>query len=149
MAIPYPNPDRVVYPTGLPLAYPCQMTTRDPARMYPMHEHGAWLDKDGNGNTDVDAGHFHRVRGFKVLPDESDGHTHRLTQLPCGAGAPRMLPSPESPSQALAAVGGNVAMMGAGGGPKPMWPWVIGAVVVVGVVIAGVMIYKHAHEGGD
>lgn len=148
MAIPYPNPDRVVYPTGQPLAYPCQLTTRDPARMYPMHNHGAWLDAQGNGNTDVDAGHFHRVRGFKVLADESDGHTHTLTQLPCGAGAPRTLPGPEGSSTALAAVDGNVAMMGAGG-KRSVWPWVVGAIVVVGVIVAGVMMYKHAQESED
>lgn len=149
MAIPYPNPDRVAYPTGQPLAYPCQLTTRDPARMYPMHNHGAWLDAEGNGNTAVDAGHFHRVRGFKVIPDESDGHTHTLTQLPCGAGAPRTLPSEIAPGSALAAVDGNVAMMGAPSGAPRIWPWVVGAVVVVGVIVAGVMIYKHANEGGD
>ena len=85
----YPNPDRVVYPTGQPLAFTCQLTTRAGGRIYPMHEHGSWLDKDGNGNTDLDAGHFHRVRGFKIYPDESDGHSHEMTMLPCGASAPR------------------------------------------------------------
>ena len=43
----YPNPDAVQYPTGMPLKYPCQMTTRAVARLFPMHQHGAWLDKDG------------------------------------------------------------------------------------------------------
>ena len=147
----YPNPDNVRYPTGQPLAYPCQMTTRTAARMYPMHQHGAWLDKDGNGNTDLDSGHFHRVRNFKVLPDESDGHTHELTMLPCGAGAPRTT-GREGPIQdtGLVAIGGTdmVVMQGASAGSGFPWKLVIGTVVVVGIAVAGYMMYKHGQEGG-
>lgn len=87
----YPDPDAVVYASTLPMSYPCQMTTRDTGKGYPIHSHGAWIDKAGNGNTDADAGHFHRVREGRVLPDESDGHTHQLTMLPCGAGAPQSM----------------------------------------------------------
>jgi hypothetical protein len=85
----YPNPDAVVYASTLPPRFPCQLTTTDTGKSYPMHNHGAWIDREGNGNTDVDAGHFHRVRGGRVLADPSDGHTHQLTMLPCGAGAPQ------------------------------------------------------------
>jgi hypothetical protein len=83
----YPDPENVVYPTTLPPGFPCELTSRDAGKMYPIHDHGAYLNADGDGTTDVTAGHYHRVRGGRVLPDESDGHTHRLTGLPCGAGA--------------------------------------------------------------
>lgn len=63
------------------------MTTQTASRAYPLHNHGAWLTSGGNGNTDLDAGHFHRVIGFRVMA-APDGHTHDLTMLPCGAGAP-------------------------------------------------------------
>lgn len=76
----------------MPPRFPCQITTQTPSKIYPLHNHGAWIDKDGNGNTDVDAGHFHRVRNFKLIADQSDGHTHQLTTLPCGAGAPITVP---------------------------------------------------------
>jgi hypothetical protein len=54
--------------------------------MYPIHDHCAFVDRQGDGVTGVDASHFHYVRGGKVKPDSSDGHTHNLTGLPCGAG---------------------------------------------------------------
>lgn len=56
--------------------------------MYPIHDHCAFVDRRGDGKTDVAASHYHNVRGGSVLPDQSDGHTHRLTGLPCGAGVP-------------------------------------------------------------
>lgn len=83
----YPDPDRIVYPTTDPPRYPCQLTSKCvESRLYPLHEHNAYVDREGNGTTDVVASHFHRVRGGRILPDESDGHEHRLTGLPCGAG---------------------------------------------------------------
>lgn len=82
----YPDPSSVVYPTTQPPPFPAQLTSKDPAKLYPIHDHIAFVNKDGEGTTDVVAGHFHRVRGGRVLPDESDGHTHRLTGLPAGAG---------------------------------------------------------------
>ena len=82
----YPNPDNVRYATTLPPPFPCQMTTRTASKSYPIHYHGAWINAAGDGNTDVDAGHFHRVRNGRVLADQTDGHTHDLTMLPCGAG---------------------------------------------------------------
>lgn len=146
----YPNPDRVVYPTGQPLAFTCQLTTRAGGRIYPMHEHGSWLDKDGNGNTDLDAGHFHRVRGFRILPDESDGHSHEMTMLPCGASAPRTVGRDGTvPGNALMAQGGtNMSIMGgAPGGSGFPWKLVVGTVVVVGLAVGAYMLYKHAQEG--
>lgn len=82
----YPDPDRVVYPTTLPPTFPCQQTMRTSSRAFPIHNHDAWLDREGDGNTGVDAGHFHRIRDGRVLPDLTDGHTHEMTDLPCGAG---------------------------------------------------------------
>lgn len=145
----YPNPDAVAYPTGYPLKYPCQQTTRAAAKMYPMHQHGAWIDKDGNGNTDMDAGHFHRVRGFKVLPDESDGHTHELTMLPCGAGAPQTT-GRDGPIMSVdgryLTVPRSVDLLGPGLGASgvPKWVWVVGGIVVAGVIAA--VVYHHVKE---
>ncbi len=85
MAI-FPNPDDVVYPTTAPPPFPPQLTSRDSGKLYPIHDHCAFINADGNGNTDVVASHFHRVRNGRILPDASDSHDHRLTGLPCGAG---------------------------------------------------------------
>lgn len=88
-----PNPAAIVYPTTAPPRFACALTTRTQlaqrpgARtIYPIHDHSAFVDKDGNGNTDTVASHFHRVINGRVMPDESDGHTHSLSNLPCGAG---------------------------------------------------------------
>ena len=146
----YPNPDRVVYPRGYPPAYPCQLTTRDAARMYPLHNHGAWTDDQGNGNTDVDAGHFHRIRNFKILPDESDGHTHEISNLPCGAGAPHDLVRQSDDTWVNASPPSRALMQGAAsGGGMSVWPVVIGAVVGIGLLVAGVLLYKHGHESAE
>lgn len=82
----YPNPANVLYPTTLPAPFGCKLTTRNAGKLYPMHDHSAFINSEGTGNTAVDASHFHRVIGWKVIPDESDGHTHQLTRLPCGTG---------------------------------------------------------------
>jgi hypothetical protein len=145
----YPNPDAVQYASTQPTGFPCQLTTQDPARLYPLHHHGAWLNAEGNGNTDLRSGHFHRVVDGRVQPDPSDGHTHQLTSLPCGWGAPRTIGRDgQMPSQAL--------MMGADDpvpAPAPMRverpsmvPWVVGAVVVVGLVVGGVLLMR-SEEG--
>jgi hypothetical protein len=83
---PYPNPDAIVYPTTQPPPFPPQLTSRDAGKLYPIHSHSAFVNAEGDGVTDVVASHYHRVRGGRVLPDASDGHTHRLTGLPAGAG---------------------------------------------------------------
>lgn len=140
-----------MYPTGMPQPFPCQLTLRSAGKNVPMHEHGAWLNAQGNGNTDVASGHYHRVRGFKVLPDPSDGHTHGLTTLPCGAGEPRNT-GREGP---MTGYGSDVSlvpmrgtlMAGAGGGMGiPKWVWVVGAVVVVGAIAAAVVMAKRAGD---
>lgn len=145
----YPNPDAVPYARLHPVGNPCQLTSQAPGKSYPLHNHGAFIDSRGNGNTDVDAGHFHRVVGFRVLPDESDGHTHTLTGLPCGAGAPNLpVAAPQGQQQTAMMQGGwgyaPGEMMGPGGGFP--WKWVVGGLVVVGVVVGAVMLYKHAQE---
>lgn len=144
-ATEWPNPDAVVYPTPQPPGFPCQITTRDAGKATPIHQHGAWLNAEGTGNTDLDSGHFHRVRGFRVLPDESDGHTHQLTMLPCGAGAARrvgrdgkLIPQPTSLGE------GYVQLMDPLKSTK-MW-WILGSVVVVGLVIGGICLVRHMNE---
>jgi len=116
--------------------------------MYPVHNHGAFLREDGNGNTDVAAGHFHRVVNFRVQADPSDGHTHEMTMLPCGVGAPHTT-GRNGPIQAL-----QPGLNGLGDlAPTPtalpptrpgfsVWPWVVGAVVVSGLVIGGVLLMR-------
>lgn len=146
----YPNPDAVVYAAPLPPRFPCQQTTQDPGKLYPVHNHGAWMDRQGNGTTDVDSGHYHRVRRFKVVQDQSDGHTHQLTMLPCGAGAAQTvgrdgaiatIPSPS------AAGGYNGTMLAA---PEPFhirpWMVVVGAVVVLGAVVGAVIYFNREQE---
>ncbi len=91
---PYPDPAAVVYPTTNPPRFPPQLTTvTEPpagrpaaASLYQLHNHQAFVDRQGDGVTDVAAGHFHRVKGGIVQPDPSDGHTHKLTGLASGAG---------------------------------------------------------------
>lgn len=143
-ATEWPNPDAVVYPTTQPPGFPCQITTRDAGKSTPIHQHGAWLNAEGNGNTDLDSGHFHRVRGFRVMPDESDGHTHNLTMLPCGVGAARrvgrdgqLIPQPLGDS-------GYVQLMDPPKSSKT-W-WILGGVVVVGLVIGGICLFRHMNE---
>jgi hypothetical protein len=115
-----------------------------------MHKHGAWLNAEGDGNTDVDSGHFHRVRGFKVLPDPSDGHVHALTTLPCGAGAPRNVARELLPVGAMVdAPDGTYLVQVQGAGAKPFWtPWkVVGALAVLtGLVVGGVVLYHRYQE---
>lgn len=86
MPVNYPDPVRIVYPSAGPPKDTCKLTTRNAGRVYSMHEHSAYIDKHLNGVTSADQSHFHRVVEGRVLPDESDGHTHVLTRLPCGAG---------------------------------------------------------------
>jgi len=68
------------------------MTSRDAGPGHPLHSHCAFVDASGDGATDTDASHFHRIVGGRIRPDESDGHTHTFVGLPCGAGA--VLPMP-------------------------------------------------------
>jgi hypothetical protein len=84
----------IVYQTTQPPRFPPQLTSvtippegrPDAASLYQLHNHQAFVDREGDGVTDVVAGHYHRVRGGRVQPDGSDGHTHKLTGLASGAG---------------------------------------------------------------
>lgn len=81
-----PNPNLIPRPTTAPPRFPLQLTTKRAGTLFAIHQHQAAVDKNGNGTTDVVENHFHRVVDGRVLPDESDGHTHKLTGLPSGAG---------------------------------------------------------------
>jgi len=141
----YPDPDAVPYARLHPVGNPCQITSQVSGKMFPMHNHGAFIDENGDGNTDVDAGHYHRVKGFRVLPDESDGHTHDLTGLPCGAGAPNLPVAAPGNRVMMRGSDGEVVMMGAPE-QKSIWPWVVGGVVVVGLAVG---LYFFLREPGE
>ena len=151
----YPDPDSVVYARPQPVGHPCQMTTQTVGRNYPLHNHGAWLNPSGDGNTDLDSGHFHRVVGFRVLADQSDGHTHDLTMLPCGAGAPHTVGRREIVSPSYFGAGPEVAARSltpeeyrmiemarnyADQKKLVMWALGLGAVAAVGVVVIGAVL---------
>lgn len=142
-ATEWPNPDAVVYPTTQPPGFPCQITTRDAGKSTPIHQHGAWLNAEGDGNTDLDSGHFHRVRGFRVMPDESDGHTHNLTMLPCGVGAARRI-GHEGQLISQPVMMGDVQLMDSPKSTK-VW-WILGGLAVVGLVIGGICLYRANQE---
>lgn len=82
----YPDPASVVYPTTAPPRFRGQLTTWDGGDETPVHDHEAFVDAQGDGVTTTDAGHFHYVRGGRIIQDPSDGHTHKLTGQPSGAG---------------------------------------------------------------
>lgn len=139
----YPNPDAIPYASTQPPGFPCQITTQNPARLYPLHHHGAWLNAEGTGNTDLSSGHFHRVVNGRVQPDPSDGHTHQLTMLPCGAGAPRTIgPNGEMPLTLMGPADAAPVPVPIHKQPPSMLPWVVGAVLVAGLVIGGVLIFR-------
>jgi hypothetical protein len=142
----YPDPDAVPYPRTLPPRFPCQLTTETTSRVYPTHQHDAWMDKEGNGNTDLDAGHFHRIRGGKVHPDPTDGHTHELTMLPCGAGAPQTVAResamvPQHYTFAGADAGVGPSMLPEGHKPSNA-ALIVGTLVAIGIVAAGVWLMQ-------
>ena len=146
MAHRYPDPDAVPYARLHPVGNPCQLTSQVSGKMFPMHNHGAFIDENGDGNTDVDAGHYHRVKNFRVLPDESDGHTHDLTGLPCGAGAPNLPVAAPGQRMMMRGSNGELVMMGAPPEQKSIWPWVIGGVVAVGLAVG---LYFFLREPGE
>lgn len=81
----YPDPSRITRPTIQQPPFPAQLTSKGAGRLYPVHFHQAFVNQQGDGNTGTDASHYHLVRDFQILPAE-DGHTHKLTGLPSGAG---------------------------------------------------------------
>jgi len=122
------------------------MTTQSPARLYPLHHHGAWLNAEGTGNTDLSSGHFHRVIEGRVQPDLSDGHTHELTRLPCGWGAPHVPGQHDITGMSLLGDGAPPVPAPMSVQAPPMWPWVVGAVMVVGLVVGGVFLLRSDAE---
>lgn len=118
----------------MPATFPCQLTTQDPGKNIPIHNHSAYMDAEGVGNTDVAAGHFHRIARGKVQIDPSDGHTHGLTMLPCGPSAP----------QAMTRNDGPVTLMGPLDGIP--WKWILGGLAVAGVIV-GAVVYMRRGDG--
>jgi len=80
------DPRSIPRPAMFPMARPCVLTSREEGRITPGHTHRAYPDRDGDGQTDIIASHFHYIRGWKVVPSPVDGHTHLLTTSSCGAG---------------------------------------------------------------
>lgn len=73
-------------PWMFPADRPCYQAAASSGRLAAVHSHRAYPDANGNGLTEITANHFHKIQGGLILPDESDGHTHRLSHIPCGAG---------------------------------------------------------------
>jgi hypothetical protein len=87
MAMTAPNPWRLwrqVRTTQFPMRQPSYMITRGAGKLYPVHIHKAFIDKNGNGTTSIDVSHFHRILSGRILPDESDGHEHGITRVLTG-----------------------------------------------------------------
>lgn len=80
------DPFKIIRPRMFPQTYPCRLTTRGWGKLYPAHAHNAYPDKDGNGNTSISVSHYHKIKDGRILPDESDGHTHEITNILCGTG---------------------------------------------------------------
>ncbi len=127
--------------------------------MYPLHHHGAWLNKEGTGNTDVSVSHYHVVKEGRLQPDPSDGHTHELTMSPCGASAPRtvsrdgemtLLGDPSAATRQLTPA--DLAQIEASTNyaaqkRKTMIAVALGAVALAGVLaVGGIMIYRGSDE---
>lgn len=144
-----------MYPTTMPPRFACQMTTDTPSRMYPTHSHETWLDGSGNGNTGVSAGHFHRIRNGQIQPDESDGHTHGMTMLPCGANAPKAITRRDGMLTVPEAGGmmpdGQYRLLGAEGGIqwRVVGMWALAAVFAAGAVVGTIMYVKHRREEAE
>ncbi len=144
MRTQYPNPAAVVYPTTQPAGYPCQMTTQTPSEVYALHNHGAFLNRTGRGSTDVQAGHWHSVEGFHVMPDEKDGHTHELTMLPCGWGAAQTT-GREGPLGVGAGLGESYLTVLGGDSfisKISLKPLLIGALAVSGLLVGGAILMR-------
>ena len=69
-----------------PMRQPGYMVSRGAGRLTPVHIHRAFVDSAGNGLTSIDANHYHRIMGGRILPDESDSHEHTLTRILIGVG---------------------------------------------------------------
>jgi hypothetical protein len=81
------DPYNIPRPQMFPMRNPCIGTSQDYGKLTAVHAHRAYPDAQGNGNTDIVAAHYHRIVEGRLLPDQSDSHTHQLFyNLPCGAG---------------------------------------------------------------
>ncbi len=144
----YPNPDAVPYLRVQPPGFPCQLTTENPGDAYPVHDHGAWLNAQGNGNTDNASGHFHVVRDFHVEPAD-DGHVHDLTMLPCGVGGPRTTGRDGPITRVLGALSmqdmqryqPGFGDFGAFEITRKLW-WVLGGVALTAAAVGGTLLLR-------
>ena len=89
MATTAPNPWalwRRIRPAVFPMRQPSYLVSRGAGKLYPVHVHKAFVDEKGYGTTSIDVSHFHRIIDGRILPDESDGHDHGLTNVLTGRG---------------------------------------------------------------
>lgn len=61
------------------------LTSRTIGRNTALHSHRVSVDEEGNGNTDIRVGHFHRVISGRVIPSPVDSHVHELVYTTGGA----------------------------------------------------------------
>jgi hypothetical protein len=73
-------------PVQDPMRQPSMLVSRSAGRLYPVHIHRAFVDREGNGSTSISASHMHRIRNWQILPDESDGHDHQIVRIRTGSG---------------------------------------------------------------
>ena len=80
------DPYKIPRPQMFPRPRTCVITTQDWGRSTPVHSHRASFDADGNGITDIVAGHFHRIIAGELKPSPVDSHEHQLTRYLAGGG---------------------------------------------------------------
>ena len=106
----------------------------------------------GTGTPILDSGHWHHIRSFKVESDPTDGHTHELTMLPCGAGAAHSVERPSAMVPQNYSYGTQFAGAGPSQLPEGHKPsvlvYVVGAIVSIGMIAAGVWLLSKGDGGG-
>lgn len=80
------DPYKIPRPQMFPRPRTCVITTQGWGRSTPVHTHRASFDANGNGITDIVAGHFHRIIGGVLKPSPVDSHEHQMTNVAAGAG---------------------------------------------------------------
>lgn len=78
------DPYMIPRPQMFPRPQTTVITTQDYGRSTPIHTHKASFDADGNGITDIVAGHFHRIIGGRIMPSPVDSHEHQRTRYLAG-----------------------------------------------------------------
>lgn len=58
-------------------------TTIDEGIVYGPHDHCAYYDQHGNGQTSEDDDHAHTIEGGQIGPNNEDGHVHGITSTSC------------------------------------------------------------------